>query len=300
MFNKSFNLPAFISDLPSLELRGHVLRAVVGSINATLIGAATTAVRGLIEDGYDVNELSASDVAALLHGPETGAQAPDDFIAENKALFAFGSVLREKLVKIDGRDDAGSIANTLGFMTGQQRSRNVSPTALDALKAAGITFTEDELKAARDAQRLTDQARADHRATIVGPIEWFVDNVFVCPVDDELADPEFSAYAALSEERREILCSKTLAALNSAVSRAKQNTLFGGKGLGVSDIIFATKAIAAMAEGIVAVREVPKPTVVMADAPSAKAKRVRKPAAKPAAKPATAEQLKALVEHAAH
>lgn len=279
MFNRSFDLPDFISNLPSLELRGHVLRAVVGSINASLIGAATNAVRSLIDDGYDVNELSAQDVANLLRGPETGAQHPGEFIAENKALYAFGSVLREKLVKIDGRDDAGSIFNTLGFMTGQQRARNVNPAALDALKAVGISFSEDEIKAARDAQRLSDQARADQRASIVGPIEWFIDNVFACAPDDEAMDPQWTAYAALSDERMEAMCGKTLAALNTAVQRAKQNTLFGGKGLGVSDIIFATKAIAEMADGIVAVREVPKPTVVMADAPSAKAKRVRKPAA---------------------
>ena len=294
MFNKSFNLPEFISDLPSLELRSHVLRAVVGSINASLVGAATTAVRGLLADGYDVDELSAQDVAALLHGPETGAQHPDEFITEHKALFAFGEMLREKLVKIDGREDAGSIANTLAFMTGPQNARNVDTSALDALKAVGITFTDDELKSARDAQRATDQARADQRAKIVGPIEWFVDNVFACSPDDELADVEFSTYAALPEMRQEMLCGKTLASLNTAIQRAKQNTLFGGKGLGVSDIIFATKAIVAMSEGIVAVRAVPKPV----DGPTpGKAKRVRKPAA---VKPASVEKLQALVEHAAY
>lgn len=312
MFNKSFNLPQFISDLPSLELRSHVLRAVVGSINASLVGAATTAVRGLLADGYDISRfdsedgiekcgidgLSVDEIKDSIRGSDTGVQHPDDFITENKALYAFGVVLREKLERAEGRTDAGSIANTLAFMTGPQNARNVDTSALDALKSVGIVFTDEELKSARDAQRATDQARADQRAKIVGPIEWFLDNVFACDPDDIVGknddDIELGAYLLLTEQRQEMLCGKTLAALNTAIQRAKQNTLFGGKGLGVSDILFATKAIAAMAEGIVAVRAPAKP----AEGPTpGKAKRVRKPAA---AKPASVEKLQALVEHAAH
>jgi hypothetical protein len=248
MFNKSFNLTDFVKNVPSLAIRKQLWLSLVGSVNASLVAAADAIVQKLQAAGYtEFKELDRREFAALISGPETGAGK--DVIASNRKLFKLSAEWRELLLKATivstgKRDDTlGSISSTIAMMTGPQKERDINQEAVPMLASLGIVVTQSQIAEAKKQRLMSDNHFANLRKQRAGAVEYVIDNVFACAMDDE--DDE--NYSQLDIEVKEYLANKCMASLNKALTQCVNNTLFGRTGdnvLGVGDYIIAQKLTA--------------------------------------------------------
>jgi hypothetical protein len=231
-FNHSLNLNEIVKSLYP-NIRRHVLLSLVGSINATLVNAADTAVRRIMEFGYDFKELTIADVEQLMSAPDfLGA---DDVLAEWRKLYLTRTEWADLLAQDTGDDTLGSISGTIDLLTGPQKARPINLQAIELLKTVGIEVTEDDVKAAAAQRQANDQFWADQRKERRGAVEWFIDHMLV-RVDD-VGDTDH--YSQLTAESKERLVNKFVAALNKGITQATQNVLTGRAGaqdLGLADI----------------------------------------------------------------
>lgn len=243
-FNRSFNLQDVVSDLYP-GVRRQVLFSLVGSLNATIIGAADSIALHLEREGYDLKELSTEEIDLLTRGPETGPEHADGLIHEQRLLVALAEVWRTELRDLSENvlaevppeaERVGSLYGTLAMMTGKQRARRVAAGAVEALRELDIQLTPEQVAAAQANLQSLDQARADARAARRGAIEFIVEHVFY---DGCAGGHDGEYFDSLPVERREALVGKFFQALNNALNTAQQNVLFGRFGseqLGLGDI----------------------------------------------------------------
>lgn len=250
MFNKSFNLTQFVLDIPSLALRKACWLSLVGSVNASLFGAADSIAQKLVAEGIDPNdfrELTPREIKALTSGPETGPSK--DALSAARKLYKVHVEWRTHLQHATivssgrGRDDTlGSIASTIQMMTGPQKERDINKEAVPMLASLGIEVTPEQIAMAKKQRLETDNHFATLRRQRAGMIEFIIDNMFASVMDDE--DDE--NYSQLDVEVKEYLANKLMAALNKAMTTSVNNTLFGRTGdtqLGVGDYIIAKNLI---------------------------------------------------------
>jgi len=252
MFNKSLNLTQFIKDIPSVSVRKSAWLSLVGSCNAMLFSSADAIVQKLQASGYtEFKELDRREFAALISGPETGAGK--DIIATNRKLYKLHVEWRHELqhatIVSSGRkdDDLGSIASTITMMTGPQRERDINKEALPMLASLGITVTPDMIAAAKKERLSQDNHFAHLRKQRAGAVEYVIDNVFACAMDDE--DDE--NYSQLDSDMKEYFCNKAMAAFNKMLTQCVNNTLFGRQGdnvLGLGDHLIIQKLMAELIE----------------------------------------------------
>lgn len=250
MFNRSFNLTAFVKDIPSLAIRKAAWLSLVGSVNASLFGAADAIAQKLVAEGVDPSEfreLTPREIRALTSGPETGASK--DAVSAARKLYKVHVEWRTELqhctVVSSGRkadDTLGSIAATIKMMTGPQKERDISADAIPMLASLGITVTPEQIAGAKKQRLMDDNFFATQRRQRAGMIEFIIDNMFASELSDE--DDEF--YSELDVDVKEYLANKLMVSLNKAMTSAVNNTLFGRKGdnvLGVGDYLIAQKII---------------------------------------------------------
>lgn len=298
MFNRSFNLTAFVKDIPSLALRKAAWLSLVGSVNASLFGAADAIVQKLQAAGYtDFKDLTNREIVALCSGPETGASK--DVIAAAKKLYDVHAEWRDELLHTSivssGRkadDSLGSIASTITMMTGPQKERDVNKEAVPLLASLGITVTNDMIAAAKKQRLMDDNHFAAMRRARAGMIEYVIDNLFASS-DKKYDDGHDESYSQLDVEVKEYLANKLMVSMNKAMTTAVNNTLFGRTGdnvLGVGDYLIAQRIVPQLVEAMTGVATPKAPA----------AKRVRK-AAKPvvqrAPKPTQANRVTEVNEH---
>lgn len=253
MFNKSFNLTQFVKDIPSLALRKAAWLSLVGSVNASLFGAADGIARKIEADGMspdDFKELSPREVRALCTGPETGAGK--DAIAAARKLYDVHAEWRDELlhttVVSSGRkadDTLGSIASTITMMTGPQRERDINRDAIPVLASLGITVTQEQITAAKKQRLMDDNHFAAMRRARAGMIEYIIDQLFASS-DKKYDDGHDESYSQLDVEIKEYLCNKLMASMNKAMTTSVNNTLFGKTGdnvLGVGDYLIAQRVV---------------------------------------------------------
>jgi hypothetical protein len=276
-FNKSFDLVAYINDMP-LSIRKHVLLSLVGTVNAGIVSAADRVAQVVIADGQSLNDLRAIDpreISQLMDTVDFQGDVSGDKI---RKLVALGNVLRPMLLQADGRGNTelGALAGTIEMMVGHQRLRPVNPNAAKLLKTVDIEVTPEQIEQTREARRDADQLRANDRAKRRGFIEWAVNNCFTS-LDDSEDDPD--AFGDLDEGTKEQLCNKVSASLNKGITTATVNVLTGAMNpdaLGLGDIPMLRNLLAEMLSAIYPPSVQVKP--VQADAPSSKARRVKKTA----------------------
>lgn len=250
MFNRSFNLTAFVKDIPSLAIRKAAWLSLVGSVNASLFGAADAIAQKLVAEGIDPSEfreLTPREIRALTSGPETGASK--DAVSAARKLYKVHVEWRTELqhctVVSSGRkadDTLGSIAATIKMMTGPQKERDISADAIPMLASLGIEVTAEQIAGAKKQRLMDDNHFATQRRQRAGMIEFIIDNMFASELSDE--DDEF--YSELDVDVKEYLANKLMVSLNKAMTSAVNNTLFGRKGdnvLGVGDYLIAQKII---------------------------------------------------------
>ena len=300
MFNRSFNVLDFIEEIPSRGVKVALYGTLRDSLNFRLVNAANTVCEAIEAEGFDIKEFGVEDAEKFLCGADLG---DDEVLRELRALMSLRNLLekmanhnvidlghssnnlRDRIGKDKDRPAYGTLAHAIEQQCGVQQVRvRRNADAEAALEAVGVKTTdEDRMNDALKA-RDTFQHFANQKAARKGAIEWMLDAVLAADGKDTFAD--------LPVALREELTEKVNAKFPQLIEQAASNTRNGRKGLGLGDIIVMRDETVRLKNEAYKV-EAPKP----ADGPTpGKAKRVRKPNAKPA----TAEQLKALVEHAAH
>lgn len=273
-FNKSFNLTAFVKDIPSLAIRKSAWLSLVGSVNASLFGAADAIAQKLVAEGIkpdEFKELSPREIKALTTGPETGPSK--DTLRAARKLYRLHVEWRTELqhatIVSSGRkadDTLGSIASTILMMTGPQKERDINAQAVPMLASLGIVVTPEQIANAKKQRLMDDNHFATMRRQRAGMIEFIIDNLFASVMDDE--DDE--NYSQLDVDVREYLCNKLVTSLNKAMTNAVNNTLFGRTGdavLGVGDYLIAQRLVAQLMDEM---------SVTTTSKAITKAKRVRK------------------------
>ena len=267
------NLTARINNMP-MNIRKTVLMSLVGSLNATLVGAADVVAQRCVADGYELRELTARDVDTLLQAVDFQGNTTRYQLVQIQQL---RDEWQAMLASTADDDKLGDIAGTIEMMVGKQRLRPVAANAAKLLASVGVEVTAEELEATRAARRDADQLRANDRAERRGFIEWALEHCFSVTDDGTEAD-EADYFGALSTETQETLVNKTCAALNKAITTATQNVLMGTvnpNALGLADItLLRAEAAEIIAKAYPKVVE----PVEQADAPGPKARRVKKEA----------------------
>lgn len=297
MFNKSFNLTAFVKDIPSIALRKSAWLSLVGSVNASLFGAADAIAQKLVAEGIkpdEFKELSPREIKALTSGPETGASK--DVLQAARKLYDVHAEWRDELLHTtmvsSGRkadDTLGSIGSTITMMTGPQKERDINAQAIPMLASLGIVVTPDQIAGAKKQRLMDDNHFATMRRQRAGMIEYIIDNMFASS-DKKYNDGHDESYSQLDVKVKEYLANKLVTSLNKAMTNAVNNTLFGRTGdnvVGAGDYIIAQNLI-------------PKLMDAMSNTDSAraivKAKRVRKPVVQRAPKPTQANAVTTLTD----
>ena len=263
------NLTARINNMP-LNIRKTVLLSLVGSLNATLVGAADLVAQRCVADGYELRDLDPRDIDILLDAVDFQGNTTRYQLVQLQQL---RDEWKASLQSAADDDSLGEIAGTIEMMVGKQRLRAVNPNAVKALASVGVEISADDLEATRAARRDADQLRANERAERRGFIEWALEHCFSV-TDDENDGGEH--FGDLSTEMQEQLVNKACAALNKAVTTATQNVLMGTvnpNALGLADI---TLLKAEIAEIIAEAYPKVEAKVVQATAPGPKARRVKK------------------------
>jgi len=252
MFNKSFNLTQFVKDIPSSAARKQIWLSLVGSVNASMFGAADSIVRQLQSLGYtDFTELNQREFKALISGPETGASA--SIIHTNQLLY---KVSREWAAELNGSlvgtpKELGTISSTITLMTGPQKERGIADGAIPLLGSLGIVVTNAQIELAKAQRLATDNQTAAMRRARVGAIEYVIDQVFASGTDAD--DDEY--YSQLPLETKELLADKLMSAMNKALVQCVNNTLFGRTGgdmLGAGDHLIISSLILRLMDKVVA------------------------------------------------
>ena len=276
MFNKSFDLTAFVANQP-LAIRKQMLLSLVGSVNASIVGAADRVALSLVADGYtfeELRELEPREIDELLSTVDFQGNVTADYV---RKLVAVGHDWRAMLQSTQSMREGnlGDITSTIEMMVGVQRMRPVDDNAVKLLAAVGVTVDASTIEATRKARRDADQQRADQRALRRGFIEWAIEHCFTL-INDR--DDETDAYGDLPSDYKEQLCNKAAAALNKGITTATQNVLMGNRNpdaLGLGDIPMLQAAHAQLLSAMYEVKTVEAPAA-LPDAPTKRARRVKK------------------------
>jgi hypothetical protein len=251
MFNKTFNLTAFIKNIRSLSIRRAAWSSMTSTLNYRLVSSADRIGQRLVDAGHSLDELkecSTREIKALICGPDT----TDAELRALKKLYVLRSEYAEllahaTLVTTGEKDtDFASIQATLSFMTGPQRERIIKPENVAMARAAGFVLTDAHVSAAQRQMLSSDNHFAGMRAKRAGLTEWLVDQLFASSEitydgdDDEM-------YSQLDVETKEWLANKFVTWCGAQLDRILMNTLTGRKGdnvLGIADKIILDDLVA--------------------------------------------------------
>lgn len=223
---QKFDVIDYIETLPG-NVRRNVLFSMVGSINASLIGTASTMARRLSADGIIINELSPFEFETAMAGPDY-----KNGLEYGRNINAIAQRWRDDLVSLTDQDNAGALSETIDFMI--KSPRQLDDRLLKAtLEAAGITGVEpDIIKAKHDQMQ---KQRSERLAAERGQIEWIIDQCLF--TEDE------PSYSMLSEEQQQAMIEKLLTALNRTRDLAVIGILNKDRRWSFSDLPIISAAI---------------------------------------------------------
>jgi hypothetical protein len=214
-----------IDSLPD-QAKRNVLFSLVGSLNASVVGTASSVVARLSKGDYDFRELEARDVVTMLNEMDDRA----DLVLNARRTVRVARALRDQLIVLSNNDEDGDIGATLDFMS-KASAKPIDAKLLKAtLEAAGIVGVDTAHFDAMN--RISSEQRAARLSEQRGAIEWLIEHVFTARGYDGVNDegrPEFTDESdadeieCLSAEQREKLYDK----LQSAISRARDTTVLG-------------------------------------------------------------------------
>ena len=216
-----------IDQLPN-QAKRDVLFSLVGSLNASIVGTASSVVSRIDRGDVPLHELEVRDIELLM------AEGDDrsDILNNVRTATRTAQNLRDQLLALSNDDTAGALDGTLAFMTvPPKQARAINEKLFEALMAdagmEGITIkdfqTADMLQSAQRAERLAGQR---------GSIEWIIEHVFnsnshMTVGEDgkplEIDDRESNTVECLPSEARERIYDK----MRKTLERARTNTVRG-------------------------------------------------------------------------
>lgn len=229
-----FNAINFISGLPS-NIKRNVLFSMVGSLNASLIGTATSMLRRFKANGEDIKELSAAEINHLMLGPDW---VDGTRYVRNVNMLA--QRWRDDLVALTDMDNAGSLSETIDFMIKSPRKLD-DDLLVATLAAAGINDVPTDIIKAKHEQM--QRERSEQLAAQRGEIEWLIEQGFTPDLDED-GDYDEPKWEMLSEEQRDSLNNKLLDALKRTRDTAVLGVLQRDRRWSFGDLPILQAAIA--------------------------------------------------------
>ena len=224
------NTQDIINTLPEQAKRS-VLFSLVGSLNASIVGAAASIASKLSADGYDFRELEVREVELLLADIDSERGNTATAMLDVRRTVRVAQTLRDQLIAVSNNDEDGALSGTLDFMTKPSKRKLDAELLKTVLEAAGITGVDPAHFQAM--QSMSDAQRAERLASQRGAIEWLIERVFTGRGYDSHNEidgtPEYvdesndDQIEALSTEQQERLHGKLVQALN----KARDNTVLG-------------------------------------------------------------------------
>lgn len=217
-----------IDTLPD-QAKRTVLFSLVGSLNASIVGTASSIVARLSRGDYDFRELEARDVVLLLNEMDDRA----DLVLNTRRTVRVAQALRDQLIGLSNNDEDGALSSTLDFMS-KASAKPIDVKLLKAtLEAAGIEGVDtahfeamNKISAAQRAARLSEQR---------GAIEWLIEHVLTARGFEERVETEYGSNIVMHDESDadEIEClssehqEKMYDKLQNAISRARDAAVMG-------------------------------------------------------------------------
>lgn len=215
------NTQQIIDSLPEQAKRS-VLFTLVGSLNASIVGTASSVAARLERGDTPVHELEVRDVEHTL--------AEDDLLTRVRRTVRVAANLRDQLLAVSNDNTAGALYGTLDMMTSPNRnSRKIDTDIFETvMKMAGLEGMD--ISHFQTLQNLNDAQRAERLASQRGIIEWLLDNVFTSNSHDDIddagrpvtiSDNEDNLIEYLPADMKERLYEK----LVKSLERARDNTV---------------------------------------------------------------------------
>ena len=216
-----------IANLPDQAKRS-VLFSLVGSLNASIVGQASSVASRLARDDQDFRDLEPRDVVHMMNDIDDSQSA----LLTARRTLRVRHALHAQLVEVSNKEEDGALSSTIDFMTNPPKGRKIDTEMLKAaLEAAGLAAVDP--KHFEALQKMNDVQRAERLAAQRGAIEWIIEHVFdgrgYDTYDERDGTPKFvdesdnDELSALPEEQQQRLQEKMLSALN----KARDNTVLG-------------------------------------------------------------------------
>lgn len=245
-----------IDNLPDAAKR-NVLYSLVGSLNASIIGTASSVSTRLTrhmheanphrdheeDDGYFI-ELEPREVVKLLNEMDDRA----DLLLNVRRTVRVAQQFRDQLIALSNIKNDGSIESTMEFML----DGKAKPFDKALMK---VIMKEAEMDIDPALMESMNQLDAAQRATKLaaqrGAVEWLIERVFTSYGDDKLIDTEHGAYIAhapdtgdflevLSDDTLGRLYDKIVSAIDRARTAAVMGILRGDRRFTLSDVTLLT------------------------------------------------------------
>lgn len=232
-----------VIDMLPEQAKRDVLFSMVGSLNASLVGTASSIASRLEREGYELKELSVRDVEQLLSDPDS----TDATLTEARKLVRVATGLRDQLIAAGNDSNLGYIYDTLEFMT-KPSKRGLDAELLEATLAAA-NIKNVNLKHFAQLHAMNAAQRAARLASQRGMIEWLLEHVMSVShsVDGDRYDREevTETIEDLGIDARARLYGKLVTATNRARDNAVLGVLNRDRRHSLGDLMFVAEAITA-------------------------------------------------------
>ena len=213
-----------IDNLPDTAKR-NVLYSLVGSLNASVIGTASSIATRLARGGYSIIELEVEEIERLCKGTDDS----DELLTNARRTVRVAQALREQLIGVTNNDEDGTIASTMKFMT-DPKVKDFDPEVVKlVLKEAEVDIDPALLNSLNKVQSADRAARLSEQS---GHIEWIIEHVFTSRGDFKLVETEHGGTMEFSEDNTdhiEGLSAETVERLYekivSAIDRARTSAV---------------------------------------------------------------------------
>jgi len=237
-----------ISTLPDQAKRA-VLSSLVGSLNASVIGTASSAVQMLKAKDIDLRTVEPRELAILMRGPDEN----DDRLLTVQRTVRIAQNYRDQLLAVTNDDSRGTIQNTLDYMTAPNK-RKVETDDPDVKKLlSALKLSDNDIKLAELAQASADIQRAETLAENRGAIEWIIEKVFTSNshtvINDksrkvEVSDVDDNLIEYLPSDTQETMHGKFVNILNRERDATIRGVLFKDRRYSFGDLPLIDDAIA--------------------------------------------------------
>lgn len=226
-----------IDNLPDAAKR-NVLYSLVGSLNASIIGTASSVSTQLTRHLHEANphgsrednnflELEPRDVVKLLNEMDDRA----DLLLNVRRTVRVAQQFRDQLIALSNIQNDGSIESTMEFMLDGKAKPFDKALMKIILKEAEMDISPELMESANQLDAMQRSAKLSAQR---GAVEWLIERVFTSCGEDKLIDTEHGAYMTHAPDTGdfiEVLPSEAIGRMYdkivSAIDRARTAAVMG-------------------------------------------------------------------------